>query len=101
MGLFDRLFQSEKTKAGWPTIQGEISEMNICHTAEGLAAEINYSYCANGEYYSGTFQKKFPPFSSESEANAYIARFENVSKIPVHYHPDKPEISAVIEDELN
>ena len=101
MGLFDRLFKSAEDEASnsWPTSPGEISEINIRQgRTEGLVAEIVYSYCANGEYYSGVFQKKFPPFTFEKEARKYIARFENVNKVVVHYRPDKPEVSTLLED---
>lgn len=98
MRLFDRVFQSKKTVASWPTTQGEVGEIDL--QPDPLAVEIVYSYCANGEYYSGVFTKKFPPFSRQAVADAYIARFENLSKVLVHYDPDKPENSTLIEDEL-
>ena len=104
MGFLDRFKGSNNREASynWPTVAGEISEIDIRKTArDGLVAEIVYSYCANGEYYSGLFKKKFPPFASDAHANEYIARFENVSTIPVHYNPEKPEVSTVFEQDMN
>ncbi len=103
MGLFGRIFQSRREASyHWPTATGEISELEVRPTQpDGLVAEICYSYCADGEYYSGVFQKKFPPFACESRANEYIARFENVSKIRVHYRPGKPEVSTLCEQDMN
>jgi hypothetical protein len=103
MGIFDRLSHSDSQESShWPTAPGEISELDVRHTRmDGLVAEISYSYCTNGEYYSGVFQKKLPPFSSDRLAKEYIARVENITKIPVRYRPDKPEISTLVEAELD
>jgi hypothetical protein len=104
VGLLDRFTVSNNREANhnWPTVAGEISEIDVRKTRrDGLVAEIVYSYCANGEYYSGIFKKKFPPFASEAHAAEYVARFENVNKILVHYNPAKPEVSTVFEQDMN
>jgi len=70
----DRLFEDDEEEASynWPTAPGEV--FSVCVQSyrgdEGCRAEITYSYSANGEYYSGVFQRLL---GSEDDAKGYLA----------------------------
>lgn len=57
---------------------------------------ILYSYQVNGEFYSG--QHNFGEiFSSTEDALASVEHWVG-KKILIHYRPDKPEVSAFLEE---
>jgi len=77
----------------WPVADGTIFQSEVVHGDEGCYAQLTYSYTANGEYFSGTYQKRF---TRTKKAEAFVERFPSGTRIPVHYKPEKPELSAVV-----
>ncbi|HLQ51061.1 MAG TPA: DUF3592 domain-containing protein [Terriglobales bacterium] len=98
----DRLFEDDEEEASynWPTAPGEV--FSVCVQSyrgdEGCRAEITYSYSANGEYYSGVFQRLL---GSEDDAQRIPCTFAPGHKLLVHYRPDKPEVSTLFEQDMN
>ena len=83
----------ERQAQSWPVVQGTV-EWTWVRT-EGLRddhmiPEVCYSYCVNGEFYSGTY--------GTSEANFDL--FPKESCILVHYNPAKPSSSFLDREEI-
>ncbi len=77
----------------WPLADGTIFQSEVIHREEGCYAQLIYSYSAEGEYFSGTYEK---PFLRTKRAHAFAERFPSGTRIPIHYKPAKPELSAVV-----
>ena len=98
MELLDVLFPSEQdeTKYDWPTVTGEVLSASYGGGGRnGYHATLSYFYPLNGEYYGGTSGKSF---GSEEDASKFVSDFQRGRKILVHYQPDKPEVSTLLED---
>ena len=83
----------------WPLADGKIFQAKIGSRQDfGWFVNLTYSYCAEGEYYSGTYQQDF---FRKKRAEAFAERFPGGTQIPVHYRPGKPETSTVVPEDLH
>jgi len=64
---------------------------------QGWAAELTYSYCAMGEYYSGTCRRGF---RRKKQAEAFLERFPRNTPLPVRYKPEHADTSTLLIGDL-
>jgi len=91
----------------WPVSEGAVQNVDVQPFSNqdqlnlGCDATVVYSYSvlagAETEYYSGEYRRTF---SSEGSAWDWLRTLQN-KRIPVHYNPRRPKISAVREEELD
>ena len=83
-------------KSDWPTAPGVIFTCCVGQDEKMWVAEVTYSYCAGGEYWSGEMRRHF---ALERDADAYAAEHPNGSHIVVRYNPRYPEHSVLLADD--
>jgi hypothetical protein len=97
--------QQSKKKAelsqNWPATQGQITDARVSRsvdtdsdgsTSTTYSAKVAYTYQVGGQDYNGhniTFGFN-PSYSSQSKAQATIARYQVGSQVPVYYDPSNP-----------
>lgn len=85
----------------WPTALGTVEEAAVRHehsrNYDGWFSEVHYSYDAGQGRVPGLFAKH--GFRKKEDAEAFLARFPKTAELVVHYKPDKPGKSVLIEDE--
>jgi hypothetical protein len=90
------LLRARKRRAeSWPMVAGRVERAEVEGTDTGYFADISYSYQANGEYYSGFYQKTF-------RMRRFAEEFVDITRgqqLFVRYHPEKPETSVVREQD--
>jgi hypothetical protein len=91
------LLAARKRRAeSWPMVPGRVERAVVEGTDTGYFADISYSYQANGEFFSGFYQKSFR-MRRFAEEFADMTRGQNLF---VRYDPEKPKVS-VIRDQDN
>lgn len=89
----------------WPTVEGcaiyaHVMNAVLENKPESYSASFTYYFSLNKngetEYYSGEFSRLF---SEEEQAQEWLNSLKE-RKIPVHYQPDDPNVSAVLFDDL-
>lgn len=91
----------------WPSVEGAVQNTDVLPLSNqeqlnlGCEATIVYSYSVlNGsetEYYSGEYRRFF---SNEGTAWDWLRTLQN-KRLPVHYNPSRPKVSAIREEELD
>ena len=93
-----KLYQKRRqTKAmeGWPATQATIQSGKV-HTEGGRHwAEITYTYFVD-EYRVGTYVKNF---KREEEADDFVRQLKD-RRLQVHYKPNSPERSVILDRDL-
>jgi hypothetical protein len=92
-----------KRAAGWPVAEGRIESVEVTKpsisftTKRGYyVAELGYSYSVVGTPHSGRYRRELP---TEYEANEFVRDLQGKS-VAVHYKPDRPASSALLEPDV-
>ena len=80
-------------KADWPTVVGRVYSVTATAHNHLWIATVQYSYSADGEYWSGSLTRTF---SLERDADHYAAQHPVNSAVMVRYRPGRPEKSVVL-----
>ena len=80
----------------WLIAQAHVESASVSQSKageynSGYKGEIAYSYCVNGEYYSGFHAKSF---DEEEEAWAFVEALKGKSVL-VHYHPGNHQVAVL------
>ena len=83
----------------WQTTEGTVEAVRAYQADGRIAWCIVYSYCANGEYFSGEFSPRVPwttkKFSSHDKMEDLLrASYRTGIKFPLRFNPDEPEWSV-------
>jgi hypothetical protein len=83
-------------KSDWPTVTGVVFTRHVGQTERLWVAEVTYSYCAAGDYWSGEMRR---PFALERDADDYATAHPNGSPVVVRYNPGSPGQSVVLAED--
>ena len=78
----------------WPTVPGIIEALIAIHSLGGDASAplygvLSYSYCVNGEYYSGEWQT--PQQTTKDNVTRFVNKYlPPGSRVVVQHHPTYP-----------
>ena len=79
----------------WPTENATVYSSNTSDLFPGGLAEIVYSYSHQGQYFSGTHEKRFVSYF---DAERYVAGFPKDERVVVRVKPWHPKTS-ILRDE--
>jgi len=99
--LWRRLQRSRASS--WPIAEARIESVEVHEPSFSFtrkrgyySAQLGYSYSVGGSIYSGTYKRDF---SSEHEADEFVRDLKGQS-LPVHYSPDRPSSSLLLEHDI-
>lgn len=85
-------------KSDWQKVKGSVHSCRLTEVEHTWKAILTYSYCAEGDYWSGETSRSFV---REKDAGAYAAAHPSASVVMVRACPGKPNKSVVLaEDQL-
>ena len=87
----------------WPTAQGTVTESRIHHTTSSkrghvrhhYAAHVAFRYTVDGREFTASRITFRTTSSSESAANATVAKYPVGSSVTVHHAPDDPALACL------
>jgi hypothetical protein len=89
--------------SGWPAAEGriesvEITKPNFSFTTKrgNYVAQLGYSYSIAGSTYSGQYKRQFP---TGREAEEFVRDLQG-KPVAVHYNPNNPSSSALLESDI-
>jgi hypothetical protein len=98
-------FRSQQAES-WPVVEGTVQNTDVLPLSNqsqlslGCEANLVYSYSllsgSETEYYSGKYHRLF---SDEGLAWDWLRTLQD-KRIPVHYNPRRPQVSAIRDEEL-
>jgi hypothetical protein len=85
-------------KSDWQRVKGSVESCRLKRMEHTWKATVTYSYCAEGDYWSGETSRLFV---RERDADAYATAHPSTSVVMVRTCPGKPNKSVVLaEDQL-
>lgn len=99
-----RQFRRALASRRWPTTAGEITGTDVKSSSSGesgttsYSPKLRYEYTVDGETYVSSRYRfgSVPSFSSRSKAESWLEdNFPVGSEVPVHYSPDRPDLTVL------
>ena len=93
---FRQKYRQKKAAEGWPATEASIQWCKVHKEgARSYWVEVTYSYFT-GEYRSGTYIRRF---KKEEQADDFARQLKD-KRIQVHYRPDDPANSVILDRDL-